>query len=133
MFVLGVLLGGVRENTDQKTPNTGTFHAVLFWSCLFCLVYSTCTYDSNMFRSSRPVMFYYVKFTGKRLRWSLFPANLQTCNPETVLKRDSSMDVFFWILQNVYDHLFYRTLLTDCFWCIYDSIMFLVDMTRLHF
>ena len=48
-------------------------------------------------------------FTGKHLCWDLFLIKLQDCRAATLLKRDSNTIDFLRILQNSYEHLFYRT------------------------
>ena len=56
------------------------------------------------------------KFTGKHLHQSLFfnkVADLIVV--QLYWKRDSDTTVFFWILGNFQEHLFYRTHLGDCF------------------
>ena len=42
-----------------------------------------------------------------------FLIKLQACK---LIKRDPHTGVFLWILQNFYEHLFYRTPPDDCFW-----------------
>ena len=40
--------------------------------------------------------------TGKQLRWSLFLVKLLAFSPATLLKRDSSTEVFLWISVNFF-------------------------------
>ena len=70
----------------------------------------------------------FAKFTEKNLCWSLFLIKLYICRPATLLKRDSSAEVFLWILQNFYEYLFKRAHPDDSlssskfikygFWCL---------------
>ena len=49
-------------------------------------------------------------FTGKQLCWSLFfNKAAQAFRPATLSKRGSNSVVFFWILRNLEEQLFYRT------------------------
>ena len=41
-------------------------------------------------------------YTGKQLRWSLFLVKLLAFSPATLLKRDSSTEVFLWIYVNFF-------------------------------
>ena len=43
-------------------------------------------------------------------------AGVQVIRPSTLLKRDSNTGIFLWILQNIYEHLFWRTYAIGCFW-----------------
>ena len=57
------------------------------------------------------------KFTGKHLFQCLFfnkVAGAEACN--FIKNRDSGTGVFLCILQNLLEHLFYRTPHGDCFW-----------------
>ena len=40
----------------------------------------------------------------------------ESCKPAALLKRDSNADVFFWILQNFSERVFWRTSANGCFW-----------------
>ena len=46
------------------------------------------------------VLKYFVIFTGKHLCWSPFSRKLQVLKPASLLKGDSNIDVFLWILPN---------------------------------
>ena len=57
-------------------------------------------------KSSRSQMFFkigvlknFVIITGKQLCWKLFLIKLQTFRPVTLLKGDSNVDIFLWILR----------------------------------
>ena len=53
------------------------------------------------------------KNQGKHFWWSIF-----TNQHATLWKRDSSTVVFLWIMRNLYEHPFYRTLPDDCCWVL---------------
>ena len=55
-------------------------------------------------------------FTRKHLCWSLVSIQLQSSSPTTILKSNSSTDVFLWTLPNFEEHLFWKTSANDCFW-----------------
>ena len=48
-------------------------------------------------------------FSGKHLYWSLFLKKLKVFGSATLLNRDSNTGDFLWILQNFWEHLFWRT------------------------
>ena len=52
----------------------------------------------------------FAKFTGKHLCRSIFFKEVAGCRSATLLKRDSGIGVFPWILLNLSDRCFYRTL-----------------------
>ena len=58
--------------------------------------------------------------TGGVLWKKLFLKTLQylqeSCRPAILLKRSSNTGVFLWILQNFWEHLFWRTSADGCFW-----------------
>ena len=75
-------------------------------------------YRVLIFRSSGSQMFLkigvlknFANYTGKHLHWSLFLIKLLAWRPVTLLKKDSNTGVFLWNLRNLWEHLFYRTLL----------------------
>ena len=76
-----------------------------------------CFSQLSTVRSSRPEVFCYkdvlknfTKFTGNYSCQSLFFNKVADLRPATLLKRDPGTGVFLWILQNLLEHLFYRTL-----------------------
>ena len=88
---------------------------------------------SNEKQKQPPEVFYiinafknYVIFIGKHLCWSLFLIliKLQASRPATLLKRDSSPDVFLLILRIFEEHLFWRTSTNSCFWKKFSIINF---------
>ena len=96
-----------------------TFQIVVLW-----LLSGYENEDANL-RSSRPGVFFktvvlrnFVKFTEKHLCQSLFFQ--QSCRPglrpATVLKRDSGIGVFLWVLWNFSEHLRWL-LLKFASWC----------------
>ena len=74
----------------------------------------TCSLRKSVLRN-------FAKFTRKHLCQSLLFNKVAGLRPATLLKRDSGMGVFLWILQNFYKHLFYRTPLDGCFYKILQN------------
>ena len=53
------------------------------------------------------------KSTGRHLCQSFFCDKVAGLTPATLWKRDSDTDVFIWILQNFWEHFFYRAPIGD--------------------
>ena len=72
------------------------------------------------------------KFTGKQLRPRLVFNKVAGLSPATWLKKDSSTDVFLWILWNFQEQLFLQNTSGGCFWFIWIDFIrfFLLNMTR---
>ena len=75
------------------------------------------------FQKHPPEFFYekdvlkdFAKFKGKQLCWSHFLIKLQAWTNATLLKRDSYLTFFPWILQNFQEHRFYLRATASGFW-----------------
>ena len=96
-----------------------------FWENLhWVMIFFTVIFSKfcKKFRSShqrcsikKAVLKNFAIFTGKHLCRSLFLIKSQDWRPTALLKRDSSTGVFLWILQNLQEHLVWKTSANNCF------------------
>ena len=102
------------------------------WNCLFkyLIVHSaayttmiTMYIETRLYRSShsrcsveKGVLKKFTKFAEKHLCQALFFNKVAALNPATLLKKRLWHRVFYWILKNFKEHLFYRTPPDVCFY-----------------
>ena len=120
LFSLTVLLIEVRDNDCDYVP-------ICTWLCNWWLIDQIIKFEAleKFFWSGHLVSFYkecvlkgFAKFTGKHLYWSFFLIKQQALMPATLLKKDSSTGIAFWIARKNLrtPTMVCRTFVKCCFW-----------------
>ena len=131
--VFGIILVRIFPHSEWITPNTDTFYAV--GSLILSKNRQESGYDVKLLSTGIPTgLFFNLKL--QRYQFFLEPKFHSSCsrvflNSEyfrkvtcirPLLKRESNIGDFLWILQNFQEHLFWKTSTNGCFWCYSCSL-----------